>query len=80
MMLGWMKRGLGASALRRSAKALEFRQASVYRITGSRLRGRGAVASQGVARVNPLPGEAVTRLHAGAVIRQAGYDGEYGVF
>jgi hypothetical protein len=37
-----MKRGLGASALRRSAKALEFRQASVYRITGSRLRGRGA--------------------------------------
>jgi DNA helicase II / ATP-dependent DNA helicase PcrA len=32
-----------------------------------------------VARVNPLLGEAVRRLRAGAVIRQAGYDGEYGV-
>src|SRR5579871_2161421 len=30
-------------------------------------------------RVNPLLGEAITRLRAGAVIRQAGYDGEYGV-
>jgi DNA helicase-2/ATP-dependent DNA helicase PcrA len=30
--------------------------------------------------VNPLLGEAVTRLSAGGVIRQAGYDGEYGVF
>jgi PHP family Zn ribbon phosphoesterase len=33
-----------------------------------------------VAKVNPLLGEAVTRLRAGSVIRQAGYDGEYGVF
>src|SRR5262252_1150947 len=32
-----------------------------------------------VAKVNPLLGEAVARLRAGAVIRQAGYDGEYGV-
>jgi DNA helicase II / ATP-dependent DNA helicase PcrA len=32
-----------------------------------------------VAKVNPLLGEAVTRLRAGAVIRHAGYDGEYGV-
>jgi DNA helicase-2/ATP-dependent DNA helicase PcrA len=32
-----------------------------------------------VAKVNPLLGEAVTRLRAGAVFRQAGYDGEYGV-
>jgi len=32
-----------------------------------------------VARVHPLLGEAVTRLRSGAVIRQAGYDGEYGV-
>ncbi|MCW5620281.1 MAG: UvrD-helicase domain-containing protein [Burkholderiales bacterium] len=32
-----------------------------------------------IARVNPLLGEAVGRLRAGAVIRQAGYDGEYGV-
>ncbi|MBB5754375.1 UvrD-helicase domain-containing protein [Prosthecomicrobium pneumaticum] len=32
-----------------------------------------------VAKVHPLLGEAVARLRAGAVIRQAGYDGEYGV-
>ncbi|MCC6209352.1 MAG: DNA helicase UvrD, partial [Gammaproteobacteria bacterium] len=32
-----------------------------------------------IARVNPLLGEAVNRLRAGTVIRQAGYDGEYGV-
>jgi superfamily I DNA/RNA helicase len=32
-----------------------------------------------VAKVNSLLGEAVSRLRAGAVIRQAGYDGEYGV-
>lgn len=32
-----------------------------------------------VAKVHPLLGEAVTRLRSGAVIRQAGYDGEYGV-
>jgi superfamily I DNA/RNA helicase len=32
-----------------------------------------------ITKVNPLLGEAVNRLRAGAVIRQAGYDGEYGV-
>ena len=32
-----------------------------------------------IAKVNPLLGEAVDRLRAGTVIRQAGYDGEYGV-
>jgi len=32
-----------------------------------------------IARVHPLLGEAVTRLRAGRVIRQAGYDGDYGV-
>src|SRR5260370_6873229 len=32
-----------------------------------------------IAKVNALLGEAVDRLRAGAVIRQAGYDGEYGV-
>jgi uncharacterized protein (TIGR00375 family) len=32
-----------------------------------------------VVKVDPLLGEAVTRLRSGAVIRQAGYDGEYGV-
>jgi DNA helicase II / ATP-dependent DNA helicase PcrA len=37
------------------------------------------VPVEDVAKVNPLLGEAVRRLRAGAVIRQAGYDGEYGV-
>ncbi len=32
-----------------------------------------------IARADPLLGEAVARLRAGKVIRQAGYDGEYGV-
>lgn len=32
-----------------------------------------------IGRVDPLLGEAVSRLRAGTVIRQAGYDGEYGV-
>jgi uncharacterized protein (TIGR00375 family) len=32
-----------------------------------------------VASVHPLLGEAVARLRAGKVVRQAGYDGEYGV-
>ncbi len=32
-----------------------------------------------VTRADPLLGEAVTRLRKGAVIREAGYDGEYGV-
>ena len=34
---------------------------------------------QDIRRVDPLLGEAVDRLRAGRVIRQAGYDGEYGV-
>jgi uncharacterized protein (TIGR00375 family) len=32
-----------------------------------------------IAKMHPLLGEAVTRLRAGNVIRQAGYDGEYGI-
>jgi DNA helicase II / ATP-dependent DNA helicase PcrA len=32
-----------------------------------------------ITRTEPLLSEAITRLRAGAVIRQAGYDGEYGV-
>ncbi|RIK88357.1 MAG: DNA helicase UvrD [Hyphomicrobiales bacterium] len=35
--------------------------------------------AEDVAKVDPLLGEAVARLRSGAVIRQAGYDGEYGV-
>ncbi len=37
------------------------------------------VPAEDVARAHPLLGEAVTRLRAGTVARQAGYDGEYGV-
>ncbi len=37
------------------------------------------VPIEDIAQVNPLLGEAVDRLRAGTVIRQAGYDGEYGV-
>jgi uncharacterized protein (TIGR00375 family) len=37
------------------------------------------VPVEDIAKVNPMLGEAVERLRAGTVIRQAGYDGEYGV-
>jgi DNA helicase II / ATP-dependent DNA helicase PcrA len=37
------------------------------------------VPIEDIARANPLLGEAVGRVRAGAVIRHAGYDGEYGV-
>jgi DNA helicase II / ATP-dependent DNA helicase PcrA len=37
------------------------------------------VPVEDIARADPLLGEAVGRLRTGAVIRQAGYDGEYGV-
>jgi superfamily I DNA/RNA helicase len=37
------------------------------------------VPVEDVARIDSLLGEAITRLRAGNVIRQAGYDGEYGV-
>jgi uncharacterized protein (TIGR00375 family) len=37
------------------------------------------VPAEDIARADPLLGEAITRLRDGAVIRQAGYDGEYGV-
>jgi uncharacterized protein (TIGR00375 family) len=38
-----------------------------------------AVPAEDIVRADPLLGEAVTRLRRGTVIRQAGYDGEYGV-
>lgn len=37
------------------------------------------VPVEDIGRVEPLLGEAIGRLRAGAVIRHAGYDGEYGV-
>jgi PHP family Zn ribbon phosphoesterase len=38
----------------------------------------GEVPAEDVARFDVLLGEAVTRLRAGRVIRDPGYDGEYG--
>lgn len=38
----------------------------------------GAVPIRDIAATTPLLGEAVARLRSGSVIRQAGYDGEYG--
>ncbi len=46
---------------------------------GPELSVLGAVPVEDIARVHPLMGEAVSRLRAGTVIREAGYDGEYGV-
>jgi uncharacterized protein (TIGR00375 family) len=37
------------------------------------------IPGEDIARTDPLLSEAVTRLRSGTVIRQAGYDGEYGV-
>ena len=46
---------------------------------GPELSVLGEVPIEDIARADPLIGEAVTRLRAGQVIRNAGYDGEYGV-
>ncbi len=46
---------------------------------GSELSVLEQVPVEDIARNAPLLGEAVIRLRAGTVIRQAGYDGEYGV-
>ena len=48
-------------------------------LLGPELSLLGEVPVEDIARVDPLMGEAVARLRAGHVIRQAGYDGEYGV-
>jgi DNA helicase-2/ATP-dependent DNA helicase PcrA len=39
----------------------------------------GEVPVEDIARTDPLLGEAIARLRRGTVIRQGGYDGEYGV-
>lgn len=46
---------------------------------GPELSVLGAVPVEDIALLHPLMSEAVTRLRSGTVIRQAGYDGEYGV-
>jgi len=45
---------------------------------GSELSVLAEVPVEDVARTAPLLGEALNRLRSGAVVRQAGYDGEYG--
>ncbi|WP_068013928.1 UvrD-helicase domain-containing protein [Rhodoplanes sp. Z2-YC6860] len=46
---------------------------------GPELSVLGEVPVEDISKADPLIGEAVERLRKGAVIRQAGYDGEYGV-
>jgi DNA helicase II / ATP-dependent DNA helicase PcrA len=46
---------------------------------GSELSVLEAVPVEDIGTLNPLLGEAVGRMRAGTVLRQAGYDGEYGV-
>jgi DNA helicase-2/ATP-dependent DNA helicase PcrA len=46
---------------------------------GPELSVLGEAPVEDIGRADPLLAEAVTRLRSGAVIRQAGYDGEYGV-
>lgn len=46
---------------------------------GPELTVLGEVPVEDIARADTLLGEAVARLRSGTVIRQAGYDGEYGV-
>lgn len=46
---------------------------------GDELTVLGELPVEDIGRADPLLAEAVTRLRAGRVIRDAGYDGEYGV-
>lgn len=46
---------------------------------GPELSVLGEMPIEDIARIHPLMGEAVRRLRAGTVMRQAGYDGEYGI-
>lgn len=65
-------RGVTASAVRR---AYDRATAAL----GPELTLLQEVPVEDIARADPLLGEAVARLRRGAVIREAGYDGEYGV-
>lgn len=46
---------------------------------GPELSVLGEIPVEDIAKADPLLGEAVERLRNGTVVRQAGYDGEYGV-
>ncbi len=51
----------------------------VTSVLGPELSVLGEIPVEDITRTDALLGEAVERLRSGAVIRQAGYDGEYGV-
>jgi uncharacterized protein (TIGR00375 family) len=62
-----------------ASKAVSHTYDRTIAVLGPELALLEELAVEDVAKVHPLLGEAVTRLRSGAVIRQAGYDGEYGV-
>jgi len=62
-----------------ASKAVVQAHDRVLAALGPELSVLDEVPVEDIARADPLLGEAVQRLRAGAVIRQAGYDGEYGV-
>jgi DNA helicase II / ATP-dependent DNA helicase PcrA len=67
---------VGAGA---GSKAVTYAYDCATALLGPELSVLQEVPLEDIARANALLGEAVGRLRAGAVIRQAGYDGEYGV-
>jgi DNA helicase II / ATP-dependent DNA helicase PcrA len=67
---------VGAGA---TSKAVTHAYDRATALLGPELSVLKEVPLEDIARANPLLGEAVGRLRAGTVIRQAGYDGEYGV-
>jgi DNA helicase II / ATP-dependent DNA helicase PcrA len=67
---------VGAGA---GSKAVTYAYDCATALLGPELSVLQDVPVEDIARANSLLGEAVGRLRAGTVIRQAGYDGEYGV-
>ncbi|MDR3437088.1 UvrD-helicase domain-containing protein [Telmatospirillum sp.] len=62
-----------------ASKAVENAYDRTISSLGSELSVLEDLPIEDISRIHPLLGEAITRLRAGTVIRQAGYDGEYGV-
>jgi uncharacterized protein (TIGR00375 family) len=61
-----------------ASKAVAAAYGNTLAALGPELDLLGTVPAEDVARCDPLLGEAVARLRAGRVIRDPGYDGEYG--
>jgi DNA helicase-2/ATP-dependent DNA helicase PcrA len=62
-----------------SSKTVEQSYNRVISTLGPELSILQAIPTEDIGRADPLLAEAVTRLRAGKVFREAGYDGEYGV-